>query len=43
MRSRFLIAVTAALLLTLAAAGGPTGSLAAAQVASCDPIGLQIS
>jgi hypothetical protein len=37
MRSRSLIAVTAALLLTLAAAG-PTGSLAAAQVASCDPM-----
>ena len=37
MRSRSLIAVTAALLLTLAAAG-PTGSQAAAQVASCDPM-----
>jgi Zinc carboxypeptidase len=37
MRSRSLIAVTAALLLTLAAAG-PTGSLAAAQAASCDPM-----
>jgi hypothetical protein len=37
MRSRSLIAVTAALLLTLAAAG-PAGSLAAAQVASCDPM-----
>jgi len=37
MRSRSLLAVTAALLLTLAAAG-PAGSLAAAQVASCDPM-----
>jgi len=37
MRSRSLLAATAALLLTLAMAG-PAGSVAAVRVASCDPM-----